>query len=1201
MSEQWRKNGIGPNEIEFSERCNLCGNHNAFRSEEGDSLREARCSSCGASVRNSDVARVIVDTFAPKNFALREALPYLKDVSIYESESTGPIHNILINSNNYVFSEYFRDVMLGTTNNQGVRCEDLQNLKFQDNAFDLVITQDVFEHIREPLKAFSEIRRILKPNGYHIFTVPFHEGKNTLKRAVVEDGKDKNIQPPIYHPDALNVDGALVYTDFGEDSIEIIDSIGFETNKIELHKWYQEDEIPYVISDDAYKIYKKFCEENDILKFFKYNSIVLISKKVEDMDNSDKMLEWTGERYLPYADPELVGAEIHYEHLHRYAFARGFAKNKKALDLASGEGYGSFMLSEDAKEVVGVEINKRAVEHASAKYQRENLNFIQGSILDIPIDGENVFDLVVCFEAMEHVEDHRKLLSEIKRLLKSDGVLIISTPNKITYSDIKKYTNPFHINELYFEDFKEILSQYFSNVSTFGQRVYVGSHIWLSDPDASTISNEILVKNNGSGFIFSEDAQKSPLYFIAIASDIKLNKNFNMNSNLVDTSNTAQNLMHIKRSKEMERFQQEVKGLQQEIEELQQEVINRDEWIDGVKRSVIWKTTMCFHGHFIERYLPQDTRRREIYNLGINGGRTIINDGFDAFLKALTFKIRQKIPFELLVRLDQISYKIESISNLSNEKNQVKNLNDFPKIDIIIPVYNHASYLEACIDSAINQTYSNINIIIVDDCSPDPLVKEKLIKYNNFDKIKILLNNENKGISETLNKAIANSSGDYLAFLDCDDMIAPNAIEKAADFIKLNPNKKYVYTNRINVDEKGNIINCINFQSRGTNAREELMKGMYTSHLKVISKDCFLKSGLFNSKYDSAQDYDLALRVSESFEFGYINDYLYKHRVHSNQVSQKDIEKQQNIAELIKKDAIKRRKILAGNISGIISIVILTYNRLDDTIRSIESIYKYTKLPFELIILDNASSDPRMQKYLNNLEKTKNNVKIIYSQSNWGCSGGRKRAISFARGEYIVTLDSDISVTENWLENLLIRIDSDESIAAACAKVVFPDGKIQYNGGEYKIENGFIRFSLVDGNKKATDLTTLIERECDWLPGGALIIKKQFLGKVSHRDEMEGAYEDNDYSLQLKNAGGRLVNCPISEVIHYHLHFSNCALSDKKYMSERYNRERLLNSFISFYKYNSLIIRDDEFLKIIGMSDKNDDEIKDFINKKFDN
>ena len=74
------------------------------------------------------------------------------------------------------------------------------------------------------------------------------------------------------------------------------------------------------------------------------------------------------------------------------------------------------------------------------------------------------------------------------------------------------------------------------------------------------------------------------------------------------------------------------------------------------------------------------------------------------------------------------------------------------------------------------------------------------------------------------------------------------------------------------------------------------MKGMYTSHLKVISKDCFLKSGLFNSKYDSAQDYDLALRVSEYFEFGYINDYLYKHRVHSNQVSQKDIEKQQNIA-----------------------------------------------------------------------------------------------------------------------------------------------------------------------------------------------------------------------------------------------------------------------------------------------------------------
>lgn len=1195
------KDRMALNRIEIPERCNLCGNQNAFLSDEGNSLREARCSSCGASVRNSDVARVIVDTFTKKHITLQEAVPYLKDISIYESESTGPIHNILINTNNYVFSEYFRDVVPGTTNNQGVRCEDLQNLKFLDNAFDLVITQDVFEHIREPLKAFSEIRRILKPNGYHIFTVPFHEGKNTLKRTVVENGVDKNIQLPICHPDALSVDGALVYTDFGEDLIEIVDSIGFETNKIELHKWYSEGEIPYVINDDIYGIYKKHHEDNNILKFFKYNSIVLISKKVHDMDNSDKMLEWTGERYLPYIDPGLTGAEIHYEHLHRYAIAAGFAKDKKVLDLASGEGYGSFMLSEDAKEVVGVEIDKHAVEHASKKYRKDNLKFIQGSILDIPIDGKNIFDLVVCFEAMEHVDDHKKLFSEIKRLLKSDGVLIISTPNKITYADLTNYNNPFHINELYFVDFKELLSYYFSNMSIFGQRVYVGSHIWPLDSVGSAISNEILVKNNGSGFVFSEDMQKSPLYFIAIASDIKPNENLNVNSNLIDTSNTAQNLVHTKLLSERERFQQEVKGLQQEIEGLQQEVIERDEWIDGVKRSVIWKTTMCFHGRFIERYLPQDTRRREIYNLGINGGRTIINDGFDVFLKALTFRMRQKIPFEPLAKLDQVSYKLKGISNFLNDENRIKNLNDFPKIDIIIPVYNHANYLEACIESAINQTYSNIKIIIVDDCSPDPLVKEKLIKYKNFDKINIFTNANNIGISETLNRAIINSSGDFLAFLDCDDMITPDAIEKAADFIRLNPNKKYIYTNRINIDENGNIIDRINFQSRGTNAREELMKGMYTSHLKVISKECFLKKGLFNSKYDSAQDYDLALRVSESFEFGYINDYLYKHRVHSNQVSQKDIEKQQNITKLIKNDAIGRRKILDGNIKYMMSIIILTYNRFDDTIRSIESIYNYTKLPFELIIFDNASSDPRMKKYLNNLEKTKNNVKIIFSQSNLGCSGGRKRAIDFAKGEYIITLDSDISVTENWLENLLIRIDSDESIAAACAKVVFPDGKIQYNGGEYKIENGFIRFSLMDGNKSATDLTTFIERECDWLPGGALIIKSQFIKKVSHRDEIAGAYEDNDYSLQIKNAGGRLVNCPLSEVIHYHLHFSNCALSDKKYMSERYNKEKLFNSFIYFYKYNSLIIRDDEFLKMIDMSDKTDSELKEFVNKKLNN
>ena len=84
----------------------------------------------------------------------------------------------------------------------------------------------------------------------------------------------------------------------------------------------------------------------------------------------------------------ISGAEIHYEHLHRYAFASQFVKGKKVLDLASGEGYGTFILSQEAHSVVGIEIDPVAVSHAKTTYEKKNIEFIEGSILNIPIRGE---------------------------------------------------------------------------------------------------------------------------------------------------------------------------------------------------------------------------------------------------------------------------------------------------------------------------------------------------------------------------------------------------------------------------------------------------------------------------------------------------------------------------------------------------------------------------------------------------------------------------------------------------------------------------------------------------------------------------------------------------------------------------------------------------------------------------------------------
>ena len=136
-------------------------------------------------------------------------------------------------------------------------------------------------------------------------------------------------------------------------------------------------------------------------------------------------LNFTGERYVPG-----IKGDIEIEHLHRYALALELSKGKNVLDIASGEGYGSYLLSMLAKSVVGVDISKEAILHSSMKYIKSNLTFLCGSADRIPCESHS-FDLVVSFETIEHHDKHEEMLQEIKRVLKPDGILILSSPEKL--------------------------------------------------------------------------------------------------------------------------------------------------------------------------------------------------------------------------------------------------------------------------------------------------------------------------------------------------------------------------------------------------------------------------------------------------------------------------------------------------------------------------------------------------------------------------------------------------------------------------------------------------------------------------------------------------------------------------------------------------------------------------------------------------
>lgn len=182
-------------------------------------------------------------------------------------------------------------------------------------------------------------------------------------------------------------------------------------------------------------------------------------------------MECTGERYLPEFDGDWT-----LEHLHRYLLACELAVGKTVLDIACGDGYGAAILARHAAQVTGVDIDTPTVERARGKYVADNLRFLQGSATDIPLDDDSV-DLVISFETIEHLMEQDRMLYEIRRVLRPEGFLIISSPDKYEYSDVPGYHNEFHLKELYRQEFEALLQKHFSRHALLGQRVVFGSLI----------------------------------------------------------------------------------------------------------------------------------------------------------------------------------------------------------------------------------------------------------------------------------------------------------------------------------------------------------------------------------------------------------------------------------------------------------------------------------------------------------------------------------------------------------------------------------------------------------------------------------------------------------------------------------------------------------------------------------------------------
>ena len=219
-------------------------------------------------------------------------------------------------------------------------------------------------------------------------------------------------------------------------------------------------------------------------------------------------MKFTGERYVPTEQ-----GRIRLEHCHRYATVLEIVAGKTVLDVACGEGYGAALMSDVAASVTGVDIAEDAVRHATNTYgDKKNLRFCRANTLALGF-ADATFDVIVSFETIEHLAEQAQMLAELRRVLRPNGTLVISSPNRPVYSEQNNEQNPFHVKELDFNELELLLKSQFPAVKYYGQRMMMGSVIQPVDGNQGAYrawhDDGVSIKAQSSKF-------SEPVYFLAV-------------------------------------------------------------------------------------------------------------------------------------------------------------------------------------------------------------------------------------------------------------------------------------------------------------------------------------------------------------------------------------------------------------------------------------------------------------------------------------------------------------------------------------------------------------------------------------------------------------------------------------------------------------------------------------------------------------
>lgn len=480
-----------------------------------------------------------------------------------------------------------------------------------------------------------------------------------------------------------------------------------------------------------------------------------------------------------------------------------------------------------------------------------------------------------------------------------------------------------------------------------------------------------------------------------------------------------------------------------------------------------------------------------------------------------------------------------------------------PRITVVTPVYNtDPRWLRACIESVRRQAYHHWQLSLADDASTSPETRAVLREYESDPRISVTYLEKNSHISAATNAALARATGEFVAFLDHDDELTPDALFQVASYLNAHPDADLIYSDEDKLDLAG--TRCDPYFKPDWSP-EHFLTCMYTCHLMVVRRTLLEAVGGFRRGYEGAQDYDLVLRLMErTNRIHHIPRILYHWRKLETSTASAGLAKPwaMDAGRLALEDYVTRNRldaeVLPGPAAGVfrikraiagtplVSIVIPTAGtlrrdgrrELDLLAACIRSIVEQTAWPhYELILVTGrAGLQPTTLAALKGARHV-----IVSDDVPFNFSRKINLGVSRANGEHLVLLNDDVEVAgAEWLSAML-EWSQDPGIGAVGAKLLYPDGRLQHIGLVLGVDGIAAHpFHQHPGASPGYASSALSIRNYSAVTAACLMSRRGVFVEVGGFDEaLPVDFNDIDYCLRLARAGYRTVFTPYAQLFHH--------------------------------------------------------------------